>query len=104
MSDAVIDSFSGQYRFLSNFYPSVIDYEGFEYPTVEHAFQAAKTYDLNERRRIAASATPGDAKRRGRKVKLRDDWETVCRDVMLELIREKFSIPFLTHSLPARLP
>lgn len=99
MSVTVIDSFSGQYRFLSNFYSSVIDYEGFEYPTVEHAFQAAKTHDLNERRKIAASATPGDAKRRGRKVKLRDDWEVVCRDVMLALVREKFSIPFLTHAL-----
>ena len=39
----MINSFVGPCRFLSNFYPSEITYEGITYPTVEHAFQASKT-------------------------------------------------------------
>jgi len=38
----IIDSFSGAYEFLSNFYVSPIIVNGLEYRTVEHAFQAAK--------------------------------------------------------------
>ena len=42
-STQVIDSFQGEYRFLSNFWPCVVEYEGTEYPSVENAYQAAKT-------------------------------------------------------------
>ena len=45
---AKIDSFSGEYDFLSNFYSQEITYDGIKYPTNEHAFQAAKTLDLVE--------------------------------------------------------
>ena len=64
----MIDCFDGEFAFLSNFYPS--DIKGFDkanilYPTVEHAFQAMKTVDVNERIKIAAADTPGKAKRLG---------------------------------------
>lgn len=85
-----IDSFSGKYRFLSNFYRCYIEYEGITYPSVEHAYQAAKTLSKNERSRIAAMSTPGEAKRAGRQVKLRADWEQVKVAIMLELLRKKF--------------
>ena len=39
----MIDKFSGKYAFLSNFFPAEVVLEGEKYPTVEHAFQAAKT-------------------------------------------------------------
>ena len=43
-SVAVIDSFSGKYCFLSNFYPVLVrDDMGISYPSVEAAYQAAKT-------------------------------------------------------------
>lgn len=70
---AKIDSFSGEYDFLSNFYSQEITYDGIKYPTNEHAFQAAKTLDLAKRQAIAKLATPGQAKRAGRKVLLRSD-------------------------------
>jgi len=63
-----ITSFNGKYEFLSNFYYSPVTYEGITYPTVEHAFQAAKTFDVTERRRISEMKTPGMAKRAGRRV------------------------------------
>ena len=38
----MINQFKEKYRFLSNFYPCPITYEGFTYPNVEAAFQAQK--------------------------------------------------------------
>ena len=96
-----IDSFDGQYAFLSNFYDSPITYEGINYPTVEHAFQAAKSMDSSVRKTIANMDTPGKAKRAGRKVELRSDWETVKFDVMKELVTLKFQIPELREKLKA---
>lgn len=86
-----IDSFQGPYRFLSNFYPADVEFEGITYPTVEHAYQSAKTLDMNERRRIAQIAAPGDAKRAGRALPLRPDWEQVKFDVMEQCVRYKFA-------------
>ena len=82
--------FDGPYAFLSNFAPSPIEHEGVLYPTVEHAFAACKTFDRQKRVEIAAAATPGRAKRLGRAVPLRADWEEVKTDVMLALVRRKF--------------
>lgn len=95
----VINKFNGDFDFLSNFFASPIRYEGMVYPTVEHAFQAAKTMDMAKRREIAGLPTPGAAKRAGRQVTLRPDWEEVKVDVMETLLREKFSNPHLNFCL-----
>ena len=87
----MIDAFQEEHRFLSNFYKSPLLFEGETYPTVEHAFQAAKTDDAEERATIRANANPVIAKRKGRKVTLRADWEEVKRDVMLKILRVKFA-------------
>lgn len=100
-----IVSFRDAYRFLSNFYPSPVTYGAspLTYPTVEHAFQAAKTLNHNERAAFAYDAvhamTPGDAKRAGRALVLRPDWEDVKLDVMLDLLRLKFEDPHLASLL-----
>lgn len=94
-----VKEFTGQYRFLSNFYPSPIMYEGIQYPTVEHAYQAQKTSDPALRAAIAALPTPGQAKRKGRRLRLRDDWEQVKVSIMLELCRLKFQDPDLKRLL-----
>lgn len=86
-----IKGFSGKYRFLSNFYPSKIILDGLEYDHVEAAFQAAKTDDVSARRRIREAAKPGEAKRLGQKVKLRQDWEKIKIQVMEDLVRQKFT-------------
>lgn len=107
MEPPVIDSFTGEHAFLSNFYVSAIPMDGVIYPTVEHAFQAAKTNDHAERQWIMRSPRPGLAKARGRRVELRPDWEDVKLDVMLGLLRLKFSgrhHPDLVHLLIATSP
>lgn len=89
----MVTSFFGEYRFLSNFYPSPVkgfEFDGTIYPTVEHAFQAAKTEILEERETIRNSDTPGKAKRLGRKVTLIPNWNEIKVHVMKVLVKEKF--------------
>ena len=87
----IIGSFNGEYEFLSNFYPSPISFDGILYPTNEHAFQAYKSLSREERLDIANSATPGIAKRKGRKIILRRDWEQIKDNVMEFCLRKKFT-------------
>jgi ribA/ribD-fused uncharacterized protein len=97
-----IDSFHGDYAFLSNFYPASIEWEGITYPTTEHAFQAAKTLDVNERKRIAALPRPGQAKHAGKRVQLRPDWEHVKVGIMTDIVATKFEThPDLLDALEA---
>lgn len=97
----MIASFNGPYRFLSNFAASPIWVGGILYQTVEHAFQASKTTIPMERERISKLASPGMAKRAGRNVQLRDDWEYMKFTVMLNLVTLKFTIPDLRQKLLA---
>lgn len=87
----MIGPFRGQYRFLSNFYPALCDYEGVIYPTVEHAYQASKTLDANSRKMISESLTAQEAKKLGKHVVIRSDWNEVKLKVMEDLLRLKFS-------------
>ena len=97
----VINCFEREYAFLSNFYPSPITYEGIKYPTVEAAFQAAKTPDMHMKTAIATVEHPGQAKRMGRKVVLREDWEEIKDQVMEDCLKLKFSDPVLREKLLA---
>lgn len=97
----MIDFFDGEYAFLSNFYNASCIFEEKLYPTVEHAFQAAKSLDHAERDWIAAAGSPGLAKRLGRRINLRSDWEKVKFDVMEECLRSKFADPVLKQKLLA---
>ena len=97
----MISNFTGDYAFLSNFYAAPIKMEGQLYPTVEHAYQAAKTRDEDKRKEIRLAVVPGQAKRLGKAVELRDDWEDVKRKVMRKLLRRKFQITVLAEYLLA---
>jgi N-glycosidase YbiA len=90
MSIDVINNFTGQYRFLSNFWPAEVYFDGEEYPSVEYAYQAAKTFDNAERKLIREISTPGKAKGRGKKISLRPDWEQVKLGIMEDLVYQKF--------------
>lgn len=97
----MIDNFEGKNAFLSNFHPQAVEYEGITYPSSEHAYQAAKTMDVNTRRTIAGLTTPGMAKKAGRKVRIRPDWDSVKDKVMETIVRIKFSNPILKEKLIA---
>ena len=86
----VIDSFRGQYFFLSNFCEVPVIYDGITYLNNEAAFQAQKT--INKEERIDFSMlNPSQAKRMGRRVSLRPDWEEVKFDIMYEICKAKFT-------------
>ena len=87
----MINAFKGKYAFLSNFYPCVVMYEGKTYPSVEHAFQAAKSLDEDVRKGFQSCPTAKDAKQFGRHVSLRPDWENVKIKVMTDCVRDKFA-------------
>lgn len=93
------DGFFNKYWFLSNFYSHPIEYEGISYPSSEHAYQAAKTFNIEERKQIAVLKTPGESKRAGRRVTLRPDWESIKISVMEEIVRIKFKDPMLRQKL-----
>ena len=97
----IIPSFTGSYAFLSNFYSAATMAEGIRYPTSEHAFQAMKTLDLEQRQRIAEAPTPGRAKQLGRSVQLRPDWDSYRIEAMRQVLRSKFSDPLLRDQLLA---
>ena len=91
MSENEISAFRGSHDFLSNFYAADVEFEGAEYPTIEHAFQAAKSLDFAQRRAIKNAKSASEAKRMGRKIKRREDWFDVSLEVMEALVRQKFT-------------
>lgn len=94
---AVIHRFRGEYHFLSNFYLVPIEYEGLVYMSVENAFQASKIFIPNNTelttklRNQFTNLEPREAKKLGRQVELRWDWELVKDQIMRELIYCKFT-------------
>lgn len=87
-----IDRFSGQYGWLSNFSTCrVVMPDGIEYPSVEHAYQAYKSKDPEQKKKIAKLRTAALAKREGRRLKVRDDWESIKLKVMFTALNRKFS-------------
>lgn len=98
----MITEFDGKYAFLSNFYHAPFVYDGIIYPTNEHFFQAMKTLDQEKRKQIAEAKTPGAAKRMGRQVQLREDWEEVKYTAMRVGVERKFDAhPGLAEKLIA---
>ena len=97
MSDE-INLFKGEYAFLSNFHKCEVEFEGVTYPSVEHAFQAAKTLDYDERLKFT-KGSPVTVKGMGRRLKLRSDWEDVKDDVMYACLKSKFQNPEIRKKL-----
>ena len=86
-----IHGFNGPHRFLSNFWACVVHMDGKDYRSLEHAYQAAKTLDEEERAWIRASSYAGIAKRKGQRVTIREDWDKIKRRIMFKLVMDKFT-------------
>lgn len=95
----VIDRFSDEYFFLSNFYPCKIEYDNLTYDSSEALFQALKCINIADRK-LFVGLTASDAKKLGRKVNLRPDWEDIKINVMRLIVHEKFAQnPYLKMQL-----
>lgn len=84
-----INQFEKEYFFLSNFFESWVIHDGLVYQSNEAAFQAAKCAFTEDRYQFT-KLNPSQAKKLGRRVKLRPDWEDVKVDVMRQLLLTKF--------------
>lgn len=94
-----ISKFRGQHYFLSNFFACRIEWNGRLYKTVEHLYQASKATNDKDHEAIRLAPKPGDSKRIGRKIKIRNDWEEIKVEVMRNALMMKFVDPKLEMRL-----
>jgi len=88
----VIDKFSEEYRFLSNFYPAIVKIAGFTFPSVEHAYQAFKSNSKDIITKFCdPNMTAGQAKKLGKQLNIRKDWDDIKVELMYTLTRDKFT-------------
>ena len=85
----MIKEFQKEYRFLSNFWPCNI--YGYGRTTVEHCYQASKCKNSADFNKIMSARSPGEAKKLGKKVEIRENFEEEKRNIMLQFLRSKFS-------------
>lgn len=97
----VIDSFRGEHRFLSNFHPCPVEYEGLTYPNAEAAFHAQKCTDPADRMKYVQVKNPVRSKRMGRREQLPADWDARRYDAMKAVVRAKFANPEMAERLLA---
>lgn len=84
-----IDKFEGEHAFLSNFYPATINMDGMSFKNSEAAYQAQKCLNTMDKFQFC-ELEPRDAKKLGRKVQLRPDWEQIKDSVMARILGLKF--------------
>jgi ribA/ribD-fused uncharacterized protein len=84
--------FGDEFEFLSNFFGRQVIINNHSYPTNEHAFQCFKTTNEQDFLYVASAPTPGQAKRRGQSITLRDDWtDEVRQGVMYKINLAKYA-------------
>ena len=81
-----ISRFNNDFAFLSNFYPCKVIYQGITYPSSEHAYQAAKTSDVEIKKIIAQLSTAGKAKRYGATLQKPKNWYQISVGIMFDIL------------------
>lgn len=84
-----INEFRNDNYFLSNFYECPVTYNGLTYKNNESAFQAQKCINPKDREQFT-TLNSSEAKKLGRRVVLRKDWEDIKVQVMKEIVTAKF--------------
>ena len=85
----VINSFDGEYDFLSNFYECPILWKGNLYLNSESIYQSYKTLDNVPF--DFTKTTGSQAKKISKKLNVRPDWNKIKFDLMYEICQEKFN-------------
>ena len=87
--------FKGEYEKFSNFYQVTIHYKRRTFQSVELAYVSEKSNNNAFKNRIASlkGNQSGYAKKLGRQVQLRKDWDDDKDKIMTELLLIKFNIP-----------
>lgn len=90
MEGNVIAGFRGDYFFLSNFFEARVKVDGLLFQNNEAAFQSFKPEDPKNRE-FFCTLNPSQAKRAGRRAKLRKDWEEIKQEIMYKVVLAKFT-------------
>ena len=97
----MILEFKDEYSWLSNFADVEVEWEGVKYKSVEHAYQSAKSMDLEWKNYCASDVSSGKVKRGSREIEIREDWELIKVGVMKNLLKQKFSDDYYKNKLLA---
>lgn len=88
-TDKKVCGFFGPFRWLSNFWPCQVHYEGLNYPSVEHAYQAAKYPEADRGQFTMISAS--EAKKLGKQAPIdKAKWDAGKYNIMAILVLQKF--------------
>lgn len=95
----MINIFRDENRFLSNFYPVKISFQGIWFPSVENAYVASKSLKRSDWEKVSQMSA-GESKRYGRKtIELRKDFDDIKLHLMEDFLRQKFSYSDLITKL-----
>ena len=91
----IVNAFTKEYAFLNNFFPCNISYNNFDYMSAEAAYQAEKIEvknrsDLRMKEKFQHYLAH-EAYIEGKKVQLREDWDSVKDNIMYEILFKKFT-------------
>lgn len=95
----MINSFRGEYRWLSNFFKCDVFLWGYHFNTVENASKASKANNMNDWLTMVNCKIPSEAKSKGKVINIRDDFDSVKINIMYELLLQKFSDPYFKRKL-----
>ena len=87
----MINKFTEDYSFLSNFYPCRFYLDGFLYLSAEHAYQAMKATNSLDMKKIRDAKSPAEAKKLGKITQIRNDWKSIKNSEMKRVLLAKFS-------------
>lgn len=80
---------SDKYACFNNSYEAPVMYDCITYKSSEAALQAQKTFEITERMEFA-KLSADEARKKGKSIKLRDDWQDIKYDVMCNILYVKF--------------
>lgn len=96
----MINSFRGEYNWLSNMYSCNVEYKENIFKSVENAYMFAKADTSGEWLKFCLENPPNIVKKESKNIKIRKDWEDIKLKVMYELLVKKFTQePFKTKLL-----
>lgn len=98
----MIEQFTDEYRWLSNFAPCKIVLDGIEYASTEHAYMSAKSEDPAWKEYCRTEPSAGKVKTKSYQVKLIDNWDLYLKYVtMYRILEQKFTLPHYRELLLA---
>jgi hypothetical protein len=89
VTDHAILGFFGEFRFLSNFHSAVLEVDGLTFMNSEAAYMAQKSVDPLVREQFLF-LNGSEAKRLGRKIEIRSDWDSYRKLAMYKVLCAKF--------------